>query len=484
MWWRDFCSSSVAALLLLWGAGAAAADTDFLTARCDREAAALLPGNPEGARARLEALPDTSTPECQAAMGELYLLEGNDFWAMRSLQAALAALPTADGKVFRRRVEWLLCVVLVRTEQWEDALAICSAQVGDDPSRNAMLDYYGGIAAFRAGDDLTAVARLQRRAWPPAFDASARRFLSLSIGRLAGVRPGLDLSLGSSVAYDSNALMTPEDPVAVGIVGEVDALKSAHWLQLGYRFKNVGRYVFSARANVFRSWHFAPLPEAVNATDLGASATVQRYGVVGRKKMAWEGRYSYRVTALDGGEATLEDGFFGFVESHTVSLGPSFWSAAGHGLSIRYAASAQRFAELVRNGLAHNLSVGEEFGLADNLRLAIAQGISFAQAGQPYQRWGATLGTFLAWQPAQQLTATLRGTGIYEDYFNSTGYFAPGIQRQDWSYVVRLEGEWAFGWGFALGPFGGVSGRHSSVESMTYDKWEAGLQLRWTYGAH
>ena len=361
MWWRGCCSSVVGLFVLLFWGGLLADEPGFLITACDPEAGALIAEDIVAARVRLKALATgAASPVCRAALGEAYFLEGNDFWAIRNLQEAqqLLVASTVAPEVLRQ-VEWLLCLALVRTEQWEDATGYCAARPADDVSARGMLDYYGGVAAFKTGDDVAAVQRLERSV-PLSLDASARRFLALSIGRLAGLRPGLDVSLGSFVAYDTNALMVPEDPTVVGIIGDVEAVKSVHWLQFGYRFRNVGRYLFALRGEGSRSFHFAELPRSVNATDLGASATVQRYGVLGQGKFAWEARYGYRVTYLDGGEATLNDDFFGFVEAHSLSLGPSIWSAAGHGLSIRYSLSAQRFAELVRNGLVHSLSVGEE----------------------------------------------------------------------------------------------------------------------------
>jgi len=469
-------------VLLIWGA-TLAGEPGYLISACDEKAGALLPDDPAAARVRVKALAKSgSSPICTAALGEAYFLEGNDFWAIRTLQQAqeiIADTPVSPEAT--RQVEWLLCLALVRTEQWEDAIGYCLPGEADDRSIRSMLDYYGGVAAFKTGDDVAAVRRLANPV-PFLLDPSARRFLTLSIGRLAGLRPGFDLTLGSAVAFDTNALMAPDDAAVVGIVGDVEAFKSINWMEAGYRFHNMGRYLFSVKGDASRSDHFAELPRSVNATALGASATVQRYGVLGQGKIAWEARYGYRVTFLDGGEATLNDDFFGFLEAHTLSLGPSIWSAAGHGLSIRYAVSKQRFAELVRNGYSHNVSMGEEFVLADNLRLAIAQGGTFSHAGQPYTRWGASLGTFLAWQPAAAWTVTARGTGLYEDYFDSKGYFDASGGRSDWSYVARLELDLLLGWGFTAGVFGGAAGRHSSIDPLTFDKLEGGAQLSWNYG--
>ncbi len=484
MWWRGCCSSVISLMVMLSVGGVKAGEPGSLVTACDEEAGLLLLDDPAAARARVKVLVEGGgAPVCTAALGEAYFLEGNDFWAIRTLQAAQELLAeTPNGAVVYRQVEWLLCLALTRTEQWEDAADFCVSRPDDDAAVRGVLDYYGGVAAFKVGDDVAAVRRLANSGLP-IFDPSSRRFLELSIGRLAELRPGPELSLGSAVSYDTNALMVPADPAVVGIVGDVEAFKSVNWMQIGYRFRNVGRYLFAVRGDGSRSFHFADLPASVNATDLGATATVQRYGVLGQGKIAWEARYGYRVSFLDGGEATLEDDFFGFVEAHSLSLGPSMWSAAGHGLSLRYSVSNQRFAELVRNGFAHSISVGEELVLAENLRLAIAQSGTFNQAGQPYARWGASLGTFLAWQPASLWTVLLRGTGLYEDYYQSSGYFSPDERRIDWSYVARLEVERGIGWGFTAGLFGGVAGRHSSIEPLTYDKLEGGVQLAWNYGA-
>jgi hypothetical protein len=484
MWWRGCCSSLFSLLMFLSWGGLKAGEPGSLVVACDQEAGTLLLEDPAAARVRLKTLnKENPSPICTAALGAAYFLEGNDFWAIRTLQRAAGLLAASPGSPeAAREVEWLLCLALARTEQWEDAAGYCASREADGQSVRGMLDYYGGVAAFKTGDDVAAVRRLARPV-PSSLDPSARRFLELSIGRLAGLRPGLELSLGSSVAFDSNALMVPEDPAVVGIVGDVEAFKNVDWLQFGYRFRNVGRYLLALRAEGSRSFHFAELPKSVNATDLGASATVQRYAVVGQGKIAWEARYGYRATFLDGGEATLRDDFFGFVEAHSLSLGPSIWSASGHGLSIRYSVSNQRFAELVRNGFAHSLSIGEEFALADNLRLAVAQSGTFAISGQPYTRWGASFGTFLIWQPAAPWTVMVRGTGLYEDYFNSAGYFDANSRRADWSYVARLELGRALGLGFSAGLFGGAAGRHSSISPLTYDKLEAGAQLTWNYGA-
>jgi hypothetical protein len=455
--------------------------------RCAPGTEALLREDPAAARERLEAAAAESPSDlCDLAMGEAFLREGNDFWAVNLLARARAALAAryGDAHPTMRRARWLLCLALARTEQWEDAATLCDG-AAVSPEAVPAVDFYGGIAAFKAGDDPTAIRRLQRarRDLSPArYRDSADRYLELSIGRLAGVRPGVDAELGSSAGYDSNALMAPDDPMTVGIVGEVAAFKSLHWMSLGYRFRNVGRTVVALRGNAARSFHYASPADSINATDLGASASVQRHSVLDSGRMAWEARYGYRVTWLDGGPATLEEEPFGFVESHSLSLGPSFWDAGGNGYSLRYAVANQRFAERVRNGWAQNLSIGEEFRLAENLSLAIAQSGSLSLGTDAYSRWGASLGTFLAWQPVYRWTVTVRGTGQYEDYYGSRGYFDDQERRTDWLFVARGEVEWSFGPGLAVGAYGGASGRRSSVEVLSYDKLEGGLQLRWANG--
>ena len=421
---------------------------------------------------------------CQAARGELYLLENNYFFALRTLLRARAELGSryGDRHWAMQKMQILLCLALCRTEQWEEAADVCDGE-GAGAASSAWLDYYGGVAAFRADDARTAVRRLNR-ARPvlknTSFSDSLSRFRTYAFGSLARVRPGFDLSLGSSAGYDSNALMAPAEPALVGLDEKVGSWRTAHWASVKYTSPNVGRIFLGVEGNAGRTFNYDEPADSINATDFGGGLSVRSFGLTGKGRYALEGKYGYRVTYLDGGPATLQSDFFGFNEVHSLVLGPSFWDAAGNGYSIRYSVSNQRFAELVRNGWGHNLSVGEELALTDGLSLGLAQSLLMVDSTSAYRRFGGALGTFVAYAPAYRWLVTLRGTAQYENYFSSRGYFSESKLRSDWLYVTRLEGSRRLGAGFGLGLYGGFSGRQSTISPLTYNKWEAGLTLTWS----
>jgi len=497
-----------------------------VAARCDSRAAQLLSDDPaEAERLILELRGQRpEDPWCAAALGEVWLIMGRDFHALGVLQEAMELLePTppqstgvglprwgskstsedssardeggssSDGLVGRAEVAALLCIGLSRTGQWEEAREYCRDRAGARPLLLSclapILDYYGGIAEFQTGNDAAAVERLGDIAGAglsAGFEESAGRFRTLAYGRMAGVRPGLVLNAGLGAGWDSNALMAPEDPTTVGLSEDVSSSKGSIWTTLGYNTRNAGPWSLQLRGIASRSFHAEQQAEALNATDAGASASLQEINAVGSGKLSFEGKYAYRVTWLDGGPATLEPDLFAFVETHTMSGGPSFQTGGGTGLSLRYSASFQRFAEMVRNGTAHNLSVGEEFRLGDDLTGTFAQSGSYfdSSSSGAYRRYGAALGTFWAYRPAWLFTWTLtaRGTIQWEDYFDSTGYFDTSRPREDWLYFTRAELSRNLGSGLSAGLYTGLTGRRSSATLLTYDKVESGLLLTWEDG--
>ena len=493
----DCCSRGgtvgLALVLLAFGAGpisASAGDVveQSLGAACDPKLSEAMGGDVDDAARLADELVEERPRDlyCLAARGEIFLLQKNSFWALSRLQAALdiarSELPPDHWATIRVRL--LLCAALTASGQWEEAAAHCQAPAGATDGERALFDYYAGVGAFRSGDNLGAVAALESgsvRNLPRGFGTSARRFMELAIGGLARVRPGGSLTVGGGAAYDSNALMAPEDATLVGIESDVASWRSQLWAGAGYTPRNMGRYVLNGRVDIQRSFHHSSPADSINATGVSGALSAQRFGVVGGLKQALDARYSYRLTFLDGGTATLEKDFFAFVESHSVSIGPSFWGRSGHGFSLRYFGGYQRFAELVRTGFAHTLSAGEEYRLTDTLSVAIAQSASLTQAGRAYDRFGYSLGTFVAWAPHPRWVLAVRGTLQYEDYYDSTGYFDDVDRRVDWPYMAHGEVEFVLGSGFSLGAFGGVSGRVSSIETLDYDKWEAGTTMNWSF---
>ena len=117
MWWRGCCSSVISLMVMLSVGGVKAGEPGSLVTACDEEAGLLLLDDPAAARARVKVLVEGGgAPVCTAALGEAYFLEGNDFWAIRTLQAAQELLAeTPNGAVVYRQVEWLLCLALTRT---------------------------------------------------------------------------------------------------------------------------------------------------------------------------------------------------------------------------------------------------------------------------------------------------------------------------------------------------------------------------------
>ncbi len=465
-------------------AGQAGDASGYFLASCDPELPGLLTSDPQAAEARAMELagPEPGKWRCRAALAEVYIRNGNHFWALTSLTEAKADAGSEIGQGDQDALALLTCVALAGSGQWEDAGSWCLDTDGAG-GRSAQARYYGGISAFRSGDDRRAISALDSEALaglPPVMRESAAAFRTLAFGRLMGARPGLLVAAGAGAGYDSNALMAPEDRALVGLTGEPAAFKTSVWGTMGFQPRNLGRYVLDFDGSVFRSFHHASPADSINATDLSASAAVRRFGLWTRGRVALELKYNYRLTFLDGGPATLQDELFGFLEAHTVSLGPSIWKDGGGAFSLRYTGSYQRFAELARNGIGNAVALGEEFALAEGLSLTLAQSATLFAGTGPYSRYGGSVGTFLAWQPLPRWVFAARGTVQYDDYHGSQGYFDSATRRIDWPWAARGEVYFDIGAGVMAGVFGGGSGRSSNIASLDYAKWEAGLTLNFS----
>jgi len=429
---------------------------------------------------------DPKNPYCKAALGELYLFRGNHFWAVSTLHEAHSLFLDSEHKDSRPalKTRLLLCIALTATQQWEDAREFCAAESVEDEGLRSAFSYYAGIAAFKAGDEKQALAQLDSRtvdALEGRFRETAVAFRNLSVGKLIGSEPGFRLATSLGFGYDSNALMAPDDPAEVGLSDETGAWRNALWTSVGYVPKNIGAYQLNMSANLFRSFHTTEAAAALNTTEIGAAASLQRYGASSRGKWAAGARYGYRLTLLDGGGATVEKGLFAFSENHSLSVGPSWWRNSGTAITLRYGFSYQRFAELVRNGMAHSLSVGEEFRPVDELSITLAQSGALVSSTDAYRRYGLALGVVVAWAAHRLLTVVLRGTVQFEDYYTSAGYFGDE-NRRDLPYFGRAEVHVGLGAGFVAGAYGGVAGRVSSIDTLDFFKWEGGLLLDWSLG--
>ncbi|MBM4355403.1 MAG: hypothetical protein FJ109_16725 [Deltaproteobacteria bacterium] len=449
---------------------------------CDPSLPETLAADPQAAEelARQRAGVAAKGWRCRAALAEVFVRNGNYFWALTTLNEASADAGDEASEREKDSLALLTCAALSGSGQWEEARSWCLGEEGAG-GRNALSRYYGGIAAFRAGDDRAGISALRPDGLVglslPMRD-SASAFRTLAFGRVMGARPGVRVAAGAGAAYDSNALMAPEDRALVGLSGEAPgAFRTSIWGTLGYQPANVGRFVFDLDGNVFRSFYHATPADSINTTDLSASAAARRFGLWSRGRSALELKYVYRLTLLDGGRATLDDELFGFLESHSVSFGPSVWKEGAGAFSFRYTGSYQRFAELARNGWAHSAAIGEEFALAEGLSLTLAQSASVFLGSGAYSRYGGSLGTFLAWQPIPRWVVAARGTVQYDDYHGSRGYFDEAEKRVDWPWAARGEVHFDIGRGFMAGVFGGGSGRSSNIPVLDYSKWEAGLTL-------
>jgi len=456
---------------------------------CHESLVSLMSSDLEGAEARARELvaAGPEDPFCAAAMGEIFLMKGSHFWAISHLRRAgelaeAAGAPESLGTGIAR----LLCIALTGSKQWEAALEVCARTARSGGQADPLAGYYAGVSAFRSDDERAAIGWLGPgvvRSLPPDYRESAAAFRELALGRLAGLRPGPTLTLGVGMGFDSNALMAPDDPTTIDLApGAEDAWKSQLWGAATLATRNAGRVFFRLGGRAGRTFHLDEPADSIDATFFGASLAMQLYGLPAGRKAALEARVASGVTLLDGGPATLEESLFPFSENHTLSVGPSFWDLSDNAYSLRYSLSLLRFRELVRNGLSHSLSLGEEFRLRDNVSLAIAQAGTYVRAGDAYSRWGVSLGTILAWEIAYRFRARLRGTVQYEDYFFSQGYFSDEDARRDLPFVVRLEVEWDVGGGVSAGIFSSAGGRVSTIESLDYRKWETGMLATWSLG--
>jgi len=497
-----------AAFLLLFSASVPAQTPATLPEGCDARLAALLESNvPEAeALARQRLAEEPQDPYCLASLGEALLLKGSPFFALEPLSAAKDSLDERDP-ASARKVDLLLCIALSRTGQWEEAYETCggdsSQGMGEVPfqgmgeilhpagggaqddvaeqdssSVSEAMRYYRGVAAFRTGRAHEAVRLLDEGRGPWANEREV--FRDLAWGALIGVRPGLKAGVGVGTVYDTNALMAPEDPLSVGLQeSDVAAWRSSTWASLAWLPRNFGRYQLSLRAGGFRSRAWATPADSLNTTDATGSAALARYDAGETVHGAWQARYNYRITMLDGGEAALEQDLFAFTESHGLSLSRTFFDAGGRSYTIQYAPSIHRFREIVRNAAIHAVSMGQDLPLGDSLRLGFGQTAYIADSTSAYSRVGFGLGNTgqLAFSPSLGLAWGL--TGQYDDYRDSAGYFDAIEARADRLYLARLEAYWSFLPSVTAGVYGAASGRISSIDTLSYDKMEGGLTLNW-----
>lgn len=476
--------SCLACLLVasLVSSAAVAQDDGGLAGKCDPALPGLLDDKPDEASnlAAEKLQQDEENPYCHLAAGQGFLLQKNVFWAIRHLQRAVELLKNAEDAAGFQVARLMLCMALFDTGQWKDAVEACKVEQGASPGLAPLFEYHGGIAAFRA--DLPAdAARLLLRAVDggnASYLDSAAAFRDLAMGALIASQPGVKVGLGGGVYYDTNALMTPGDPLEFGISGDRESFRMATWGSLAIVPRNVGRYQVKANANAYRSFHTATPADELNTTDVGAGLALSRFGLVGDNRFAVQGRYAYRRTWLDGGNTvTMEDSIFPFMESHSVHLGPTFWDSKRNAYSAQYSASYQRFAELVRNGVKHSLALGQELNAVERLQIRLGESGFFVDTTEAYRRYGAGLGLTASYRICEKWSVAAGATGQYERYPDSALYF--GVVRTDWMYVTRLELIWTLPKGFSAGLFGAASGRHATVEWLSYDKMEAGLTVSW-----
>jgi hypothetical protein len=446
----------------------------------------------EAAGKAVEAQPDN--PFCRAALGELYLLRGKAMFAVTNLAAAVAAIDRLEGRkqALVDKARLFLCMALTESEQWEAAAQTCTAR--DDMAVEFLpaYSYYGGIAAFRAGREKKAAIYLDSPlmvAMEGRYQDSAAEFRRLAFARLIGGAPGFKLATSMAFGYDSNALMAPDDPTSVSLPDNVDSGRGTVSLSLGYVTRELGRHQLNVSANLFRSFHTNELANALNATDVSASVGGVTWFPTSRGKASMGLRYAYRTLLLDGRDydedvhVTREDELFAFLQSHSISLGPTWWvGGRGSSFTLRYAFASQRYNELVRNAMVHSLAIGQEIVPADALSITLGESVLIAQSSEAYRRYGVALGLTIAWRPHRIITLVARGNVQVEHYYDSAAYFGVGEERLDWPFFGQGEVHFNLKEGFSVAIYGGGSGRHSSIEALSYSKWEVGTMLNWSLG--
>ncbi len=368
-------------------------------------------------REAIDLLRGEADTEARALLlARAYLDDGNDFWAMRTLQELAQ---TSEGCA----PDLWLAFVLLRQgalEEGRDVLEITTCREGSPLAvRKHLLE---ALIASTAGETAEARAALRKaergeRAYPE--DLRALRALRPSIEESYVVPISGRLELHSG--WTSNAMAgSPTDPAAAG----------------GPPASPLAHISGSTRVIIPAEWRPRPALE-VELRGLGIGAERGRdlsyLQLSARPAVLFGDRASallgYRLETLGvlGGDQ-FGDGPIWFYEAHRgeldIELAPwlTLFGGAGH----------RKFREGRRSRVEMDLGLGGAHRPTPSLSLVGAVIVRHHKAARDfYDLFGATALAQATWLLPRGLSARFSLLGSFDDYPSSNDFFAAGVARRD-----------------------------------------------------
>jgi len=417
---------------------------------------------------------------CQLLLAEALVHQSKHTWALQILRPLVEADP---GDAVARG---LLGAALLGMEDHESLLAVAEELPPTTPGDpwTGILEHQCAAAELRTGDARSArirLARLLRERPEHPFRNEANRFADLTwwYGYRDRGRPTLDLATG--IQYDSNATFDPADPMLSVIEDDPAAWRG--WLSASGRFPLVweARTTVMANAAAYRSFHSTAIANDFNYTDFSGGATLVHRMLWGQADASIEVAWQSRIGLLDGGPLLQEPGIFAFLENHSVAAGFRVEPTLGLLLGLTGVGGYQRFAELARNnwGGGGLLSLLWSIGIFD---LAFTgSGIYREAVSEGYDRYELATRITLNFRLPWEVRLGASGGFGYDDYLDSADWFETGPRRRDTRWDARASLGRPIAAGFGIEVHGGYGERHSTVGTLAYDHWTAGLTLSWSH---
>ncbi len=404
-------------------------------------------------------------------LARAYLDDGNDFWAMRTLNAAAEVFP--EDCTITLWQAW----IQIRQGELDQARgllsATCTAWAPDQARRallSAMLEQQAGAtsAAKAKLDQATA----EKFAYAEDRAAMARMRSSVDAGFIPPLSGRLDLAAG----YTSNALAgSPVDPTTLGDGAHSSVLATSAFLRFAPPLRSWIRPALDVEA---RGLGFsAEQGKDLSFVMLDARPEVILGGSGPRATLA----YRYETLLLAGGDR-YGKGPLWFFDAHRGEWELEFLRV----LTVFGGAGRRTFREYGRGRFEVDGGVGTAFPLGSRVHLVTALAGRYHQARN--EAWSLYGGSLLASADARlpRRWSVRAGLLVSADrYPDSEGYFdpkAPTTVRRD--LLLKLSAS-AFAppvaEGVKLGVTYELSTRDSSAAPYSYDDHRILAKIIWTF---
>lgn len=374
--------------------------------------------------------------EVRRALNRLLAARGNLMWAARDLQAM-----EQQGE----EVSFELGYTLHALGQHEEALERlreASAAGGSDDQAMAALYSAVSLVELERPEEAAEMARVAARSDGPEEVVDAARSLRAQLRGLSGgdrVLVGGTLSL--SAGYDSNPVLSPDDPPA-----EVGTFRL--WTRAGVYGEPFGgsRWALGGRISASRDQSFNDEARPFDLTTVGAELQGRvSFGDAVPQELRLAYRYS--IAMLDGGQGVESEDLYVYNEQHAGRLIYSLTPSPVVVTRLRVQSGWTGFYNLARSGFPLEVTLGLGLTLLESrLKLYAEAGFLAAWTDSQYDRLGFAVslaGAYLS--PWWDLELVLSWGLRFASYPESTGitlafdYTQPELARRDVVDTVSVE---------------------------------------------